>query len=236
MSEPSRRAGAVGRKRDPLIEPRVFDAALRVYAHRGWSGFTFEGIARAAGVGKPAIYRRWSSREELLIAALHTADFPTARDCGHVRADLLDYASQWVEWYERPERALSARRIVYDSQSSSALMALHQDLIVRPRIDAAREITRRAIKRGEIAPTVKSSTIVDLLVGALVTHWEMTPETGRSRLRTTFAAYAESLVDIILAGVAATSDVELVPVTPRPIANDKRTEYSRPESVSELSN
>jgi AcrR family transcriptional regulator len=217
MAEPAQQGATVGRKRDPLIEPRVFDAAICVYARAGWTGFTFEAVARAARVGKPAIYRRWSSREELLVAALHTADFPTARDRGHVRADLLDYASQWVEWYEHPERALAARRIVYDSQSSPALMALHEDLIVRPRIEAALDITRRAIKRGEIAPTVRSSTIVDLLVGAMVTHWEMTSEAGRGRLRETFPAYAESLVDIILAGVAVSSGA---------IANDSRTQYS----------
>jgi AcrR family transcriptional regulator len=205
MPEPGSRTPAAGRKRDPLIEPRVFDAAVRVYAHAGWAGFTFEAIARAARVGKPAIYRRWSSREELLVAALHTSDYPTARDCGGVRADLLDYAGQWVEWYQQPQRAVAARRIFYDCQASPALLALHQDLIVRPRTDAAREITRRAIKRGEIASTVPSSTIVDLLVGAMSTHYEMTAETGRERLRGTFPAFAESLVDIILAGVAATS-------------------------------
>jgi AcrR family transcriptional regulator len=209
MAESARGAPAVGRKRDPLIEPRVFDSAVRVYAHAGWAGFTFEAIARAAGVGKPAIYRRWSSREELLVAALHTSDYPTARDCGGVRADLLDYAGQWVEWYEQPHRAVAARRIFYDSQASPALQALHRDLIVRPRTDAAREITRRAIKRGEIASTIPSSTIVDLLVGAMATHWEMTAETGRERLRRTFPGYAESLVDIILAGVAETSDSDL---------------------------
>ena len=205
MPEPLPQVRAVGRKRDPLIEPRVFDAAIGVYAYGGWAGFTFEAVARAAKVGKPAIYRRWSSREELLVAALHTADFPTARDCGDVRADLLDYANQWVGWYAHPERAVAARRIVYDGQSSPALRALHEDLIVRPRIAAALEISRRAVKRGEIAPTVRSSTIVDLLVGGMVTHWEMTPEDDRGRLRKTFPAYAESLVNVILAGVEATS-------------------------------
>jgi AcrR family transcriptional regulator len=205
MSEPSSGASTAGRKRDPLIEPRVYDAAVRVYARDGWAGFSFEAIARAARVGKPALYRRWANREELLVAALHTTDFPTARDCGSVRADLLDYAHQWTEWYQHPERALATRRIMYDGQASPALMALNRDLIVQPRTDAAREITRRAIKRGEVASTVRSSTIVDLLVGALSTHWEMTPDSGRARLRQTFAEYAEQLVEIILAGVAATS-------------------------------
>ncbi|OBK63255.1 hypothetical protein A5653_25355 [Mycobacterium colombiense] len=194
-----------GRKRDPLIEPRVFDAALRVYAREGWGGFTFEAVAREAGVGKPAIYRRWSDREELLVAALDMSDFPTARDCGSVRADLVDYAHQWVKWYQHPERALAVRRVIYDGQASPALLELHRNRIVRPRTEAARDITRRAIKRGEIARGVRSSTIVDLLVGGLSTHWEMTAETDRGRLRRTFPAFAESLVDIILAGVQVES-------------------------------
>ncbi|MGX9787817.1 TetR/AcrR family transcriptional regulator [Mycobacterium sp. MMS18-G62] len=201
---------APGRKRDPLIEPRVFDAALRVYAREGWGGFTFESIAREAGVGKPAIYRRWSNREQLLIAALDMSAFPTARDCGSVREDLLDYARQWVAWYEQPDRALASRRVAYDSQANPALLALHRDRIVRPRTEAARDITRRAIKRGEIAKGVRSSTIVDLLVGGLCTHWEMTAETGRARLRKTFPTFAESLVDIILAGVQVQSGSALL--------------------------
>ena len=205
MPEARAAAATVGRKRDPLIEPRVFEAAIRVYARDGWAGFTFEAVARSAHVGKPAIYRRWSNREELLVAALHTADFPTARDCGSVREDLLDYAGQWVEWYQHAHRAVAARRIVYDGQASPALLELHDSLIVRPRTEAARDITRRAIKRGEIASTVRSSTIVDLLVGAMSTHWEMTPEAGRPHLRRTFPAFAESLVDIILAGVQVES-------------------------------
>jgi AcrR family transcriptional regulator len=205
MSEVQATSAGAGRKRDPLIEPRVFEAAIRVYARDGWSGFSFDVVARAARVGKPAIYRRWSNREELLVAALHTMDFPTARECGSLRDDLLDYAAQWVDWYQHADRALAARRIVYDGHANPALRELHLNLIVRPRTEAARDITRRAIKHGQVAPTVRSSTIVDLLVGAMSTHWEMTPESGRAHLRRTFPAFAESLVDIILAGVQVVS-------------------------------
>jgi AcrR family transcriptional regulator len=204
---------AAGRKRDPLIEPRVFNAAIRVYARDGWGGFSFETVARAAGVGKPAIYRRWSNREQLLVAALDVSDFPTARNCGSIRADLLDYASQWVQWYQYPDRALAARRILYDCQDNPALRALHRQRIVRPRTEAARDITRRAVRRGEIAKSVRSSTIVDLLVGGLSTHWEMTGDTGRLRLRRNFPAYAESLVDVILSGIQVVSgSATLVPI------------------------
>jgi AcrR family transcriptional regulator len=226
MSEVRETPATVGRKRDPLIEPRVYEAAIRVYARDGWSGFTFEAVARTGRVGKPAIYRRWANREELLVAALHTTDFPTARDCGSVRDDLLDYASQWVEWYQHADRALAARRILYDGHANPALQELHRNLIVQPRTEAAREITRRAIKRGEIATTVRSSTVVDLLVGAMSTHWEMTPEAGRAHLRRTFPAFAESLVDIILAGVQVVSgSASLVPIAP--LRADRAADDSR---------
>lgn len=218
---------AVGRKRDPMIEPRVFDAAIRVYAQEGWAGFTFEAVARAAAVGKPAIYRRWLNREHLLVAALDLSDFPTARNCGSVREDLLDYASQWVEWYRYPDRALAARRVVYDSRGNPALRTLHRRRILQPRIEAAREITRRAARRGELAKGVRSSTIIDLLVGGLSTHWEMTSVAGRPHLRRTFPTFAESLVDIILAGVQVVSGsavlVSAVIDDPDSVAMQKRS-------------
>jgi hypothetical protein len=45
------------------------------------------------------------------------------------------------------------------------------------------------------------------------THWEMTSARGRSHLRRTFPAFAEALVEIILAGVQVQSgSAVLVPV------------------------
>ena len=55
-----------GRPRDPEIRQRVLLAAQRVYVRAGFSGFTFEAVAREAAVGKPAIYRRWASAEALM--------------------------------------------------------------------------------------------------------------------------------------------------------------------------
>jgi AcrR family transcriptional regulator len=206
MPEARTSGSTAGRKRDPMIEPRVFEAAVRVYARAGWGGFTFDAVAREAGVGKPALYRRWSGGEELLVSALHNLDFPTARDRGSVRADLLDYARQWVHWYQHADRALAGRRISLDSRARPALATLYEEMIDRPRTEAAREVTRRAIARGELPPAVRSSTPADLLVGAMSTHWESTSESSRARLRRTFPAYAETLVDIILTGLQAVPD------------------------------
>ncbi|MCI4658093.1 TetR/AcrR family transcriptional regulator [Cryobacterium zhongshanensis] len=55
-----------GRPRDPEIHNKVLLAAQRVYVQGGRAGFTFEAIAREAAVGKPAIYRRWASVDDLM--------------------------------------------------------------------------------------------------------------------------------------------------------------------------
>jgi AcrR family transcriptional regulator len=179
----------------------VIAAAVHVYAHAGWSGFTFDAVASEAGVGKPAIYRRWSSSEELLIDALDRLRFPTAQDCGSLRADLLDYAAQFAEWYSDRDRAMAALRLHPDRLAGASLGELYDKVIGRPRSEAAREITRRAIKRGEIGPQLRSSTVAELLLGAMMTHWMLTSDAQLPKFRATIQAHAEDLVDIILAGI-----------------------------------
>jgi len=193
---------AAGRRRDPLIEPRVMAAAIEVYAREGWGGFTFESVARESGVGKPAIYRRWANREDLLLRAFETMHFPKAQDLGSIRADLLDYAYQWVEWYSDQSRGIAAVRLETDRLANPVLTGLYEDLIAL-RVEAARAITRRGIKRGEVAATVRSATIIELLVGAMQTHWILVPEAQLPTLYRHFTAYAENVVDIIVCGLQA---------------------------------
>src|SRR6266478_4410658 len=79
-----------GRPRDPNIEDRVFDAALALYGDQGWPGFNFDAVAKRAGVGKDALYRRWDSREILLREALDERwEWLRAIDEGSLREDLI---------------------------------------------------------------------------------------------------------------------------------------------------
>ena len=53
----------------------MLDAARSLLAEKGFAGTTVEAIATRAGVGKATIYRRWPTREALLLAVT-TADLP----------------------------------------------------------------------------------------------------------------------------------------------------------------
>jgi AcrR family transcriptional regulator len=189
---------SVGRRRDPTIEPKVFAAALRVYAAEGWGGFSFDSVAREAGVGKPAMYRRWERPEELLVRAFSEVHFPTARDCGSLKADLTDYALQWAEWYADPVTVNVGLRILPDCEGNPDLAAIYDKIINRPKRRAAKAIGRRAIERGELNEDVPVMAVIDLLIGGLQLHWIYARPRERS-LRS-LSAYAKTLIDIILTG------------------------------------
>ena len=63
MAEPARS----GRPRDESIDACVLDAALTELSTKGYSAFSIAAVAEAAGTTRPAIYRRWSGRDALVV-------------------------------------------------------------------------------------------------------------------------------------------------------------------------
>ena len=63
---------APGRPRNPEVDRRIADAAMEVFGELGWEGFTVEGVAKRAGVGKASIYLRWPTKEALLVDAVES--------------------------------------------------------------------------------------------------------------------------------------------------------------------
>jgi AcrR family transcriptional regulator len=89
-----------GRPRRASARDTIIEATLALLVERGFHATTIAAIAVRAGVGRNTIYRRWSSKEELIADALHelTADLdvleagdlqsPPARADPRPRADL----------------------------------------------------------------------------------------------------------------------------------------------------
>ncbi|MDJ0665415.1 MAG: TetR/AcrR family transcriptional regulator [Acidimicrobiia bacterium] len=61
-----------GRPRDPAVDQAILDAARAVVARKGFTGTSMDEIARQAGVGKDTLYRRWKSKEDLVLHLLKT--------------------------------------------------------------------------------------------------------------------------------------------------------------------
>lgn len=68
-SEPRLRQRTDGRL-DRSRDPAILNAALAALAEHGYEATTMNDVAARAGVGKAAIYRRWSSKAALITDAL----------------------------------------------------------------------------------------------------------------------------------------------------------------------
>ncbi len=169
MSQPSAAGARPGRPRDPGLDERVLDAALTVYARHGWSGFNFDAVAREAGCGRPALYRRWSSKRELMLAALQAFDATLdIKDEGSVRDQLAAVAEQLFRHYlSRHGSAIT--RMAMDGIEDTELWA-EWDLIRRARIRTAREIVRRGIERGELRPGTSAAKLLNSITGAMLSE------------------------------------------------------------------
>lgn len=59
-----------GRPRRAEVDAVVREATVRLVRERGYAGTTLDQIARAAAVAKTTVYRRWTSKAELVLDAL----------------------------------------------------------------------------------------------------------------------------------------------------------------------
>lgn len=196
-----------GRPRDPGLEDRVFDAAIALYAEAGWAGFSFEALARRSGVGKAGLYSRWPRREELLRQTFEARWFAPARiDTGSLQGDLLALARQvfsvLTSGYAGAARWMEIDRLHHPQVRAAT--APYADAVIRQ----ARAIGRRAIARGEIAPSVNPGLLMDLVVGGVTNHVGTTPAHLRGAMIAKMESFTAELVDTVLRGVSAGSGSE----------------------------
>lgn len=159
-----------GRPRDPGVEDRVYDAALEVYGERGWAGFTLDGVARAAGVGREALYRRWSGKAELLAQAV-AARSPVLEevDTGSSREDLAVLARHFLASY-RETVGVVGLRMVLDARTSPELAAEFAAMVDGTRLARTRRVVSRAVSRGDLPIGTNVTAVVEVIVGATLAH------------------------------------------------------------------
>jgi AcrR family transcriptional regulator len=144
-----------GRRRDHTRDPEILDAALDVLAETGYDGMTIDMVAARAKAGKATLYRRWSSKAELVIdavACMKKNDMDLARlpDTGTLRGDLIAMIKPHA--IEDGERKLQVMAGLMSMLSRDpGLAEAVSAAIVEPRAAANRFLIRRAADRGEIS-------------------------------------------------------------------------------------
>ena len=197
VTEPGRRRG---RPRSAEIDHRILEAAWAVYAERGWAGFNFDVVATQASVSKDAIYRRYRTRIELLLAAMSSgrrrSEVSIDQD---IRRYLFGLAKEHFDRYVA-EHGFGVLRIFVEASESPELLDAYHHERSAPDVLAARARVRAAIESDEL-PTVSSPTVVlDAVLGGVVMHVMATPPELRSQMIAGAEQFLSELVDLVLQG------------------------------------
>jgi AcrR family transcriptional regulator len=196
-------ASVRGRPADASIERRVLTAALTVYGEVGWAGFTIDAVARRAPVGKAALYRRWPSKEDLLLAALdRLAEVPeepiNPNDLG---ACLTGIADAVIAMYVGPKAMVLPRVLIEAGQYPPHFDEMVQK-IVQARFTWGRCIVAAALDRGELPPGTSPDLIVDAIMGGVLRLIVLTPGTQRAAIHADREKHAAAIADSVLQAVS----------------------------------
>jgi AcrR family transcriptional regulator len=177
-----RAAKSRGRPRDPETDASIIQAALDLFIEHGIDGTSIEQIARRAGVARLTVYRRWSTKEELLVQAMETAR-GTVPDAAEVAAALAgvppaaaaeNLVELWAGVMMQPDFVGMVSRLVGSSRSHPALLEAYWRSSIQPRREAAKPLV--ALLAGASSRGNDPDLIMDMLAGSVLYRVLVNPE------------------------------------------------------------
>ena len=191
-----------GRPRDPEADRAILQATLKLLTDQGYAGMSVEGVASEAGVGKTTIYRRYASKEELVVAALGVLkdDLGPPPDTGSGRTDIVEMIVQTQVTVERGQGFAMLGALLVEERRNPELLELFRERIMRPRRDDVIMVLRRGVDRGEIRADIDLEVAVHAMVGAVFMRHILGVPESRKRV--------EETVDTIWRGLANSPQCE----------------------------
>lgn len=182
------------RRRGAAVHAAILQAALSEIVESGIGGFTVAAVADRAGVHETSIYRRWRTREDLIVAAvvqLSDIQIPPP-DTGSLRGDLISLANMLSALLSQPAgRALVATAALTVEDPTLAGV---RGKFVTARLEAMRVVIQRAIEREEVAPSTDARLALEMVIAPLHLRALITGESLTDELCT-------HIVDMLLTGL-----------------------------------
>ncbi len=172
MSSSDVRPSRGGRPRDPSRDGVIRAAILRLLGEVGYGALTMDAVASEAGVGKATIYRRWRTKEELVVDTVSElnaaeADHP---DTGSVEGDLRALLHAMVALVNSPAGA-ATQALLSSMQHQPALAQAFHDGPLAVWHNAFDQVWVRGEQRGEVGPGLSRSLIAEAIGAPLVQRW-----------------------------------------------------------------
>ena len=166
-----------GRPRDPSRDGVFRAAILRLLADVGYGALTMDAVASEAGVGKATIYRRWRTKQDLVvdtISDLNRAE-AAAPDTGSVEGDLREMMHQMVALITGSTGAATLSLLSTMPHQPALAEAFRNGPLAVWR-DSYDRIWERGEQRGEVRPGLSRSIVAETTSALLVQRWLLTGE------------------------------------------------------------
>lgn len=174
-------------------------AVFTELATAGYGRLSIEAVAKRAGVGKTAVYRRWKSKLEMVLDVVSevAAQVTPVPDTGSLRGDVHELVTTAAQALRHP----LARQIVPDLLAEAArspeIAATLEEALQRTQRGIAGVVIRNAVERGELPEGTDPELALDLILGPVywrlaVIREELTPAQARSLTRAAMAALADA--------------------------------------------
>jgi AcrR family transcriptional regulator len=129
-----------------------------------------DAVAKAAGVGKPAVYRRFEDKADLVAQAfasvLHVVEPP---DLGDTRAELRLLSRQMIP--PDPERWIGFLGGMFaEHRRHPEVVEAFRRGVLLPRRAAARRMVERGQARGEVRSDLDPELLLDYIAGPAIAH------------------------------------------------------------------
>lgn len=164
---PGRRGGP---PRSEEARLAILRATARLFLERGFGNLSIEGVAAEAGVGKQTIYRWWPGKSDLVAEALIEGFLMPEHFApgfsGALRDDLASWMRIVLDFVDDPGHDEMLRSLLAAGTTNPAIGER-----IRERLGADGDLVHRlekGVTDGELPPTAPISSIIELLVGAIV--------------------------------------------------------------------
>jgi AcrR family transcriptional regulator len=161
------RARAAGRPLDENVDAAILETAWRLLLEEGYARMSIARVAEEARVGRPAIYRRYRDKSELVAAVLADKQSRTQPiDTGSARDDLIAH----LEFARRRFAVELAGTMIVEGRKHPELLEGFRRGMLQPRTADIVAALERGKQRGEVRADLDSEIAVHALMGAFMFH------------------------------------------------------------------
>jgi AcrR family transcriptional regulator len=166
-----------GRPRRADADDAILGATRELLSEVGVAGLSMDVLAHRAGVGKATIYRRWDSKETLILDALRLTATPIpVPDTGNLHDDLFAYMDAVIERFS-PGRGSDVLPHLIEASCYDEHLRASLDEYTLGRQATIRLLLRRGIERGELPVGSDVDLLVDVILAPFFYHHLLTGAT-----------------------------------------------------------